>query len=68
MHVIVYVGGTMDTEREQVATAAVDSITLPALDGLPEETYVRLDPYDQPTVRFGLASTTTTNQKAGSSA
>jgi hypothetical protein len=55
--VIVYVGGTMHSERERVASAAVDSITLPALDGLPEETYRRLDQHDQPTVRFGFVST-----------
>jgi hypothetical protein len=62
--VIVFVGGTMDTERIRVTTACVPAITVPAIDGLPEERYVRAsDPYDIP-VRFVLATTTTEGSPA----
>lgn len=64
MPIIVFVGGTADTETIQVASAATSQITLPPLDGVPEETYARIDPYDQPVVRFALTTTTTEGSPA----
>ncbi len=56
--IVLFIGGTMNSETELYPHAAVGSITFPALDGLPEETYVRIDPpYYQP-VRFEYQPTT----------
>jgi len=61
---IAYVGGTMDTEVELVDSAASSTIHFPAQPGIPEETYRRIDLYDQPIVRFALTTTTTEGSPA----